>query len=56
MDLSLHNPWKPAVENEDAIKAAPTGDALTISWVIRNLIANLGATYIRGLTVAANAT
>ena len=39
------------VENEDVGRAAPTGDAPNYTWVINNLIAHKGATYITDLTV-----
>ena len=39
--------------NEDVAGAAPTGDAPNYFWVINNVIAYWGATYIRCLTVLA---
>ena len=40
------------MENEDVVGAAPTGDDPTTSWVINNFIANMGASYIRGLAIS----
>ena len=39
------------VDNEDVVGAAPTGDAPTTSELSKIFIANLGAFYIRDLTV-----
>ena len=51
LQVSLPNPLKPYVENEDVVWAAPTGDAPTTSEWSNNFIAFLGGAYIRGLTV-----
>ena len=49
LELSLNNPFKPGVKNEDVVGAVPTGDVPTTSEI--KFIAYKGATYIRCLTV-----
>ena len=41
LQLSLPNPLKPGVENEDVVGAAPTGDApTTCEWSTISLLTN----------------